>query len=62
MNKLEIRPRFITDSSPSASMDGRSNSAGVAREKEVAPMRRLHTILTAAVVMMVIRVASKPRV
>jgi hypothetical protein len=38
-------------------MDGRSNPAGVAREKEVALMRRLLTVLTVAVVTMMIMVA-----
>jgi hypothetical protein len=39
-------------------MDGRSNSAGVAREKEVALMRHLlTTVLTVAVVTMMIMVA-----
>jgi hypothetical protein len=36
VNKLGIRSRFIGNSSPPASMDGRSNPAEVAREKEVA--------------------------
>jgi hypothetical protein len=38
-------------------MDGRSNPAGVVREKEVALMRCLLTVLTVAVVTMMIMVA-----
>jgi hypothetical protein len=58
MNKVGIRPRFIANSSPPASMDGRSNSARVAREKEVALLRSLRTrVLTVAVVTMMIMVA-----
>jgi hypothetical protein len=54
VNKLRIRPRFIVNSPPSASMDGRSNPAGVVRVKEVALLRRLlTTVLTAAVVTMI---------
>jgi hypothetical protein len=58
VNKLRIRPRFIENSSPPASMDGRSNPARVVRVKEVALLRRLlTTVLTAAVVTMMIMVA-----
>src|SRR5215203_5540578 len=51
VNKVGIRPRFIENSLPPASMDGRSNPAGVAREKEVALKRRLLLVLTVALVM-----------
>jgi hypothetical protein len=53
MNMLGIRPRFIANSSPPASIDGRSNPARVVRGKEVALMRLLlTTVPTVAVVMM----------
>jgi hypothetical protein len=58
VNKLGIRPRFIVNSSPSASMGARSNPAGVVRVKEVALLRRLlTTVLTVAVVTMMIVLA-----
>ena len=58
VNKLGIRPRFIVNSSPSASMGPRSNPARVVRVKEVALLRRLlTTVLTVAVVTMMIVVA-----
>jgi hypothetical protein len=60
VNKLGIRPRFIVNSSPSASMGARSNPARVVRVKEVALLRRLlllTTVLTVAVVTMMIVLA-----
>ena len=58
VNKLGIRPRFIVNSSPSASMGARSNPARAVRVKEVALLRRLlTTVLTVAVVTMMIVLA-----
>ena len=58
VNMVGIRPRFIVNSSPSASMGARSNPARVVRVKEVALLRRLlTTVLTVAVVTMMIVVA-----
>jgi hypothetical protein len=58
VNKLGIRPRFIANSSPLASMGARSNAARVVREKEVPLLRRLlTTVLTVAVVTMMNMVA-----
>jgi hypothetical protein len=58
---LGIRPRFIANSSPPASMDGRSNPVRVVRGKEVALMRRLFTtVLTVAVVMMIMVAMAMP--
>jgi hypothetical protein len=61
MNMPGIPARFIANSSPPASMDGRSNLAGVVRGKEVALMRRLlTTVLTVAVVMMIMVAMAMP--
>jgi hypothetical protein len=62
MNELGIRSRFIADSSPPASMDGRSNPGVCQREKggcayEAPPHT---TVLTVAVVMIIMVALAMP--
>ena|SRR5215211_3379029 len=47
----EVDQEFIGNSSPPASMDGRSNPAGVARVKERVLMRRILLVLAVGAIM-----------